>query len=435
MSITPNRRNAFRSLAVTAVLALGIPAVVESGATTASAGTNTTIAALANANLKKGACSRNSVGGTGFFSSCTGNGGLPEYWCADFARWVWWENGVQGIAYLSPAAGSFYLYGQRYGTLSGWPAVGDGVVFDYNGHGYADHVAIVTSVGSDGTIQSVSGDWGGQSGSEAQFASTSAVTPNVPSYPGFVGTSSPVTGMTISGYVQPAGVGVVPIVPRTDLASGQTIASNAKLASPSAHYNLIMQSDGNLVLYTDGGRVLWASGTNGHPGAHALMSSGGALEVVSSAGAVLWSSKTSGKTGTTYLSLRDDGVFGLYGATGWVWTDGASASVLKVNQILWSWQRLTSPNGLYYLLMQPQGNLVEYTAGRALWSAGSYKDSGSRVTMGSDGNLFIRSAAGAITWTSGTGGHPASSAYNLALLSNGNLVISGPTGVIWNNHA
>ena len=47
------------------------------------------ISNIALANVGKGACSRNSEGGNDFDSSCTGNGGQPEYWCADFARWVW----------------------------------------------------------------------------------------------------------------------------------------------------------------------------------------------------------------------------------------------------------------------------------------------------------------------------------------------------------
>jgi MYXO-CTERM domain-containing protein len=162
------------------------------------------IVSLALANVGGSACGTNTLGGTNFESSCTGNGGQPEYWCADFAQWVWANSGVDTTG-LNAAAGSFYCYGQNNGTLSNTPQPGDAVVFNYQGNCVADHVAIVTKVNSDGTIESASGDWNGQSGTEAQFASTSSVVLNSPAYPGTVGTSPSVMGMTISGFISPIG--------------------------------------------------------------------------------------------------------------------------------------------------------------------------------------------------------------------------------------
>ena len=165
--------------------------------------TSASIVSIAKANAGKGACSTNSHGGKGFDSSCTGNGGLPEYWCADFARWVWARAGVLHTGELTAAAGSFYVYGQHHGTLSKTPHVGDAVVFDYHGGGSADHVAIVTQVNSNGTIETMSGDWDGQSGSEAHFASTSHVILNTPAYSHAVGSKPAEMGMTISGFIAP----------------------------------------------------------------------------------------------------------------------------------------------------------------------------------------------------------------------------------------
>jgi hypothetical protein len=85
--------------------------------------------------------------------------------------------------------------------------VGDAVVFDYQGGGVADHVAIVTQVNSNGTIETVSGDWGGSGSSEAAFASTSAVVHNAPAYSSAEGSVPGIMGMTISGYVAPSGTG------------------------------------------------------------------------------------------------------------------------------------------------------------------------------------------------------------------------------------
>jgi len=166
--------------------------------------TGASIASIALANVGKGACSANSAGGSDFASSCTGNGGQPEYWCADFARWVWGTAGVNAAA-LNAAAGSFYVYGQNNGTLHNSPSLGDAVVFDWHGDGTADHVAIVTQVDLDGTIQTVSGDWNGTGSSEAAFSSTSSVVLNTPAYAPTVGSSPAVMGMTISGFISPVG--------------------------------------------------------------------------------------------------------------------------------------------------------------------------------------------------------------------------------------
>jgi MYXO-CTERM domain-containing protein len=178
----------------------------EATGTTSAALTGQSIATIALANVGKGACSTNSQAGTAFDSSCTGNGGQPEYWCADFARWVWAQAGASNTSELTAAAGSFYVYGQNHATLHSSPAVGDAAVFNYQGGGVADHVAVVTQVNSNGTIETVSGDWNGQSGSEAQFSSTSHVVLNSPAYPDGQGTTPGIMGMTISGYIGAVGV-------------------------------------------------------------------------------------------------------------------------------------------------------------------------------------------------------------------------------------
>ncbi|HEY1954489.1 MAG TPA: CHAP domain-containing protein [Polyangiaceae bacterium] len=170
--------------------------------------TGSDVQKLASANVGTSACGTNSLGGKGFDSSCTGNGGLPEYWCADFARWVWEKTGAGSTSELTAAAGSFYVYGQKHGTLHNTPKLGDAVVFNYAGNGYADHVAIVTQVNGNGTIETVSGDWNGQSGTEAHFASTSHTVLNAPAYAGTVGTAPGIMGMTISGFISPVGLDV-----------------------------------------------------------------------------------------------------------------------------------------------------------------------------------------------------------------------------------
>ncbi|WP_156094343.1 CHAP domain-containing protein [Lentzea aerocolonigenes] len=145
---------------VTAVLAASALALL--GIIPASADTRTDVRDLAAANLGKTTCSTNSLGGTGFMDSCR----LQHFWCADFARWVWGNRDLK-VDRLSPAAGSFYLYGEQNGTLhndsSYVPQVGDAVVFNYYGAGRADHVALVDAVNSNGTIRTINGNFGGTS--------------------------------------------------------------------------------------------------------------------------------------------------------------------------------------------------------------------------------------------------------------------------------
>lgn len=187
------------------------PPAADGGAPPADAGSGdsgadavgATIASIAQANVGLGACSTNSEGGTAYETSCDGNYGQPEYWCADFAQWVWQEAGVDTTG-LDAAAGSFYLYGQANGTFHTTPAVGDAAVFNYSGGGVAEHVAIVVDVQPDGTIETVSGDWNGTGSTEAEFSSTSQVVLNVPAYPGVIGSSPGTMGMAISAFVSPA---------------------------------------------------------------------------------------------------------------------------------------------------------------------------------------------------------------------------------------
>ena len=282
--------------------------------------TSGTIASIAKANLGKGACSKNSKGGHGFDSSCTGNGGLPEYWCADFARWVWAAAGAQHTGELTAAAGSFYVYGQKHGTLSHTPKVGDAVVFNYHGGGSADHVAIVTQVNGNGTIETVSGDWGGQSGTEAHFSSTSHVILNAPAYSDHVGGTPGIMGMTISGFISPVGLspGKPTVVPPAPTACGamdanQGLKTGESWKSCDGRYRLAMQTDGNLVWYGPHG-ALWATGSNGR-GYVAVMQGDGNFVEYDAHSQPLWASDTNGHDGG-HLALQNDGNLVVYGPGG-----------------------------------------------------------------------------------------------------------------------
>ncbi|QHC26982.1 CHAP domain-containing protein [Streptomyces sp. GS7] len=174
----------------TVAAALAVPALMLASGTASA--TTDDIVTVANANLDHHACDTNSAGGQGYNSSCTGAGGSPENWCADFAAWVWAQAGYN-VNGLTPAAGSFGQYGAG---LHPEPHVGDAVVFNYNGSsGQADHVAIVTAVNGDGTIESIGGN-------EVTNDPATASAHHDGPYSGAVGDSS-YWGMSISGYVSP----------------------------------------------------------------------------------------------------------------------------------------------------------------------------------------------------------------------------------------
>jgi hypothetical protein len=89
-----------------------------------------------------------------------------ETWCADFNKWVWQQAGITAdMNTLNAGAVSFYDWavdqGQNPQLDTGTPQVGDSILFFSPGNFpyLADHVGIVTSVSSDGTIDMVNGDF------------------------------------------------------------------------------------------------------------------------------------------------------------------------------------------------------------------------------------------------------------------------------------
>ena len=167
------------------------------------------IARIAKGEVGQGVCTRMTDGKPGYFTSCHGGFKEPEFWCSDFARWVWWKAGAIKAAPgtktpLNAAAGRFVLYGK--GKLRRRPRVGDAVLFGYNHNIHnpvANHVAIVVKVNPNGTIRSVSGDLNGESGSDEHFAATSSVVHDKP-YTSAIDSFGPnAPNGPVSGYVSP----------------------------------------------------------------------------------------------------------------------------------------------------------------------------------------------------------------------------------------
>jgi PKD repeat protein len=89
-----------------------------------------------------------------------------ETWCSDFNKWVWEQAGITAdMNTVNAGAVSYYDWATSQGQSpqldTGTPQAGDSILFFSPGNfpDFADHVGIVTSVSSDGTIDMVNGDF------------------------------------------------------------------------------------------------------------------------------------------------------------------------------------------------------------------------------------------------------------------------------------
>lgn len=102
----------------------------------------------------------------------------------------------------------------------------------------------------------------------------------------------------------------------------------------------------------------------------------------------------------------------------------AAAGELRLNpgEQLNAGQRLVSQDGRYVLVMQGDGNLVEYAPGnRAIWSSGT-SAANSVALMQRDGNFVVIAPGNRAVWSTRTSGNPGA---DLELQNDANLVVYG----------
>lgn len=103
---------------------------------------------------------------------------------------------------------------------------------------------------------------------------------------------------------------------------------------------------------------------------------------------------------------------------------------LTAGQRLQGTQYRLSPNDLFRLVYQSDGNLVFYRqGGGALWSSKTNGKTVGRAEMQSDGNFVIYSASGTALWSSHTAGHPG--AYLLVTNDGQARVLSSTNATLW----
>jgi surface antigen len=123
------------------------------------------------------------------------------------------------------------------------------------------------------------------------------------------------------------------------------------------------------------------------------------------------------------------------GGTGGTWNGVKNATFLEANHLvngqqMHSNQYILSDDGRFVLLMQSDGNLVEYTASGSLWASNTAGHPGAYLGMQSDGNVVIYSSSGTVLWSTGPKG-----IHVLKIQTDGNLVARNSAGTAkWANN-
>lgn len=184
----------------------------------------------------------------------------------------------------------------------------------------------------------------------------------------------------------------------------------------------------HLVLQRDGNLVLYGP----YRAAWETATTTGALLVAQSDGNVvlydgsrkpLWATTT---TGSTELVLQDDGNLVVYQITAVPhWQSGTGVqypNVVNAGCKLTAGNGMQSPSGAYHLFVQHDGNLVLYGPSGPVWQSGTFVGDGCTLIMQGDGNLVLYKPDGTPVWATGT-----RSGDRVVLQDDGNLVVyAGP---------
>ncbi len=100
---------------------------------------------------------------------------------------------------------------------------------------------------------------------------------------------------------------------------------------------------------------------------------------------------------------------------------------LSAGQALRPGQSLYSAGSIYRLLLQSDGNLVQYDSRGARWSTGTDGNPGATLHFQTDGNLVLVSSSGRVLWTTLTYGTNASRTF--VMQTDGNQVAYGSAGI------
>ena len=130
-------------------------------------------------------------------------------------------------------------------------------------------------------------------------------------------------------------------------------------------------------------------------------------------------------------------ILGVVGVAAFTGAAAAATTSTSVATSSGTFKRLVSPSGAYSLVMQPDGNLVEFNYLKPIWSSNTAKvGSGPyNAVLQNDGNVVIYQQNGQsgqttlATWSTGTY-QKGTAPFQLAVKDDGNVVLSDATGVV-----
>jgi hypothetical protein len=109
----------------------------------------------------------------------------------------------------------------------------------------------------------------------------------------------------------------------------------------------------------------------------------------------------------------------------------ATGSSIAAGQQLPPGASIRSPDGHYRVVMQGDGNLVEYVGSRALWHTNTDGHPGAVARMQSDGNLVVYDTNMTALWSAGTGGRTGT--FRADLQNDANFIVYSGSTAIWSS--
>ncbi|PYY38095.1 hypothetical protein DEJ16_07240 [Curtobacterium sp. MCJR17_055] len=187
--------------------------------------------------------------------------------------------------------------------------------------------------------------------------------------------------------------------------AGTTLQPGDSVNSTNGQFRLVLQGDGNLVEYGIGNAVLWASNTANQPGATVVVQKDGYLTMVRNGRVVAqWGS---GGGAAKDFGVRADGELRMRKVgNGMFWRIATFQNRITSGGTLAAGTTLrASAASPRTLTMQADGNLVQYVSGTAVWSSQTFGNPGAYTALQPDGNLVVYSADGRrALWSTRTSG-------------------------------
>ncbi len=230
------------------------------------------------------------------------------------------------------------------------------------------------------------------------------------------------------------------------LGPGQSLAVGGQLTSANGDFKVVYHADGMLHIYNRAGTLLARIGQQG-PGIRCIMEENGNLISCSRQRPpprvevpciVIWASNTDDNPDSRLVLLDDGSLVILDPGNREIWRanipkyPSAQGDDMQPGEVLYPDQSIRSANGRFSLIYQRDGNLVLYGPAGWLWQSGTAGTPGAICIMQGDGNLVIYDWNNQWIWDSETDHNPGS---RLLVQDNGMVAIYDPSNkLVWSTN-